>query len=208
MTSGVPRTIAPRSSLNARDANFVNTSAWPCMSNTRSVFMPDSGEFTKSMFPSIVTRNAGTPDAPRKAIVIEELDSSDELDSGKELFEDCGSELFEDSGSELLEDSGSELLDNSRAELLDGTSAELDSGSELLEDSEAELLDGGGTNSHSLTTTPSFTAKHTLKSFSTILNSPSSTAEPSHADTGESSVTFWLPGNGSSFILAPLPLVV
>ena len=124
--------------------------------------MPDSGEFTKSMFPSIVTRNAGTPDAPRKAIVIEELDSSDELDSGKELFEDSGSELFEDSGSEPL--------DNSRAELLDGASAELDSGSELLEDSdsalledsEAELLDGGGTNSHSLTTMPSFTAKHTL----------------------------------------------
>ena len=116
--------------------------------------MPDSGEFTKSMFPSIVTRNAGTPDAPRKAIVIEELDSSDELDSGKELFED----------------SGFELLDNSRVELLDGASAELDSGSELLEDSdsalledsEAELLDGGGTNSHSLTTMPSFTAKHTL----------------------------------------------
>lgn len=132
--------------------------------------MPDSGAFTKSMFPSIVTRNAGTPDAPRKAIVIEELDSSDELDSGKELFEDCGSELFEDCGSELFEDSGFEPLDNSRAELLDGASAELDSGSELLEDSdsalledsEAELLDGGGTNSHSLTTMPSFTAKHTL----------------------------------------------
>jgi hypothetical protein len=160
------------------------------------------------MFPSIVTRKAGAPDAPRQAIVIEELDSSDELDSGKELLEDSISELFEDSGSELL--------DNSRAELLDGASAELDSVSELLEDSGsalfedcgAELLDGGGTNTHSLTATPSFTAKHTLESFSTILNNPSSTVEPSHADTGESSVTFWLPGNGSSFILAPLPLVV
>jgi len=169
--------------------------------------MPVPGAVTKSIFPSTITWNPGAFTAPPRTSVVDELDSAllddatDELDFAAEELEFATDEL--DFAAEEL-DCDTELLDTG-ASLLEETMLELDGVSELLDDSGKALLDKGGTNTHPSTTIFESSAKHTFVSGSAMLNSPGNTTELSHASTGESFVTFWLPGNGSSFCLVPPP---
>ena len=128
---------------------------------------------------------------PPRTRVVDELDVGALLDEGAALLEDFTLEL--DCCSELLVADELELC----MELLDNSKDELDSGN--------ALLDEGITNTHSFTAISGASAKHTFVSGSTMLKSPASTWELSQASTGESSVTFWLPGNGSSACLGPPP---
>ena len=79
-----------------------------------------------------------------------------------------------------------------------GVPMELDEDSEEL-DSTVLPLDETRKILHSSVETSGLSEKHTFVSASIILNKPLSTVSPAHERTGESFVTFCIPGNGSSF---------